>query len=73
MRILNVNYKDEIDWTEAEALKILQRANPNKSEKELKALIKASKLVKNGLQTTTSKSKNRKGKHSTDNRDANNI
>ena len=60
MKILNVDFNDNVIWNTERVLEILQRANPKRTEKELKALIKASKLVKNELPKDTAKSTKRK-------------
>jgi len=60
MKILNVDFNDNVIWNSERVLEILQRANPKRTEKELKALIKASKLVKNELPKDTAKSSKRK-------------
>lgn len=60
MKILNVDFNENIIWNSERVLEILQKANPNHTEKELKALIKASKLVKNELPKDTTKSSKRK-------------
>ena len=49
MKILNVDFNENVIWNTERVLEILQRSNPKRTEKELKALIKASKLVKNEL------------------------
>lgn len=60
MKILNVDFNDNVIWNSERVLEILQRANQKRTEKELKALIKASKLVKNELPKDTAKSSKRK-------------
>jgi len=73
MKILNVDFNYDIVWSSETALSILQKANPNKTEKELLALIKASKLVKDELQPTTSKSTKRENPSESNDRDSDNI
>lgn len=60
MKILNVDFSENVVWSYDAILPILRKANPARTEKELKALINASKLVKDELQTTTTKSNKRK-------------
>lgn len=59
MKILNVDFNENVIWNSERVLEILQKANPKSTEKELKALIKASKLVKNELPKDTTKSTKR--------------
>ena len=65
MKVLNVDFNEKIVWSYESALQILQKANPTKTEKELKALLKASKIVKDELPKNTSKGSKRKGNDST--------
>lgn len=60
MKILNVDFNENVIWNTERVLEILQRANPKRTEKELKVLIKASKLVKNELPKDIAKSAKRK-------------
>ena len=60
MKVLNVDFNENIVWSYESALPILQKANPTKTEKELKALLKASKIVKDELPKNTAKSSKRK-------------
>lgn len=62
MKILNTDFNTNIVWNEENALNILSKANSNRTEKELKTLIKASKLVKDGVSKNATKS----GKGKTD-------
>lgn len=64
MKVLNVDFNDSVKWSYESALPILQKANPNKSEKELKVLLKASKIVKDELPKNTSKGTKRKSNDS---------
>ena len=64
MKILNVDFNENVIWNSERVLEILQIANPKCTEKELKALIKASKLVKNELPKDTSKGSKRKSNDS---------
>ena len=73
MKILNVNFNENVVWSLESALPILQKANPNRTEKELIALLKASKLVKNELPKNTSKSAKGKGKRKADDRNTDNL
>lgn len=60
MKILNVDFNTDVVWNEEIALNILSKANPDRTEKELKTLIKASKLVKDGVPKNATKSGKRK-------------
>lgn len=73
MKILNVDFSQHVEWNNEIVLDILQKANPTKTEKELKALIKASKLVKDELQTTATKGNKRKKSGKPDDRNSDNI
>lgn len=73
MKILNVDFSEVVIWSEETLLQILQKANPKRTEKELITLIKASKLVKDELQPTTSKSAKREKPSESNNRDSDNI
>lgn len=73
MKILNVDFSESVEWSYETMLPILKKANPNLTDKELKALIKASKLVKNGISKTTTESAERKEPSFPDYRNANNI
>ena len=64
MKVLNVDFNEKIVWSYESALPILQKANPTKTEKELKALLKASKIVKDELPKNTAKSSKRKSNDS---------
>jgi len=64
MKVLNVDFNENIIWSYESALPILKRANPTKTEKELKSLLKASKIVKDELPKNTSKGSKRKGNDS---------
>jgi hypothetical protein len=73
MKILNVDFNENVVWNSEVVLQILQKANKTSSEKELKALIKASKLIKDELPKTTTKSTKGKKKSITDDRNTDNI
>jgi len=73
MKVLNVDFNESIIWSYETALSILQKANPNKTEKELKALLKASKIVKNELRKNTTESTEGKGIDSASIGDSNNL
>ena len=60
MKILNVDFNENVIWSYDTMMPILKRANPNRTEKELKTLIKASKLVKDGVSKNATKSGKRK-------------
>lgn len=68
MKILNVDFNESLEWSEDAALKILEKANPQKSKSELKKLIKTSGLCK-----TVTKSKKRESSSDADAGDANNV
>lgn len=46
MKILNIDFNESVKWNEEIVLGMLKKHNKTKTEKELKALIKASKLIK---------------------------
>jgi hypothetical protein len=73
MKILNVDFSEIVTWSEETLLPILQKANPTRTEKELTTLIKASKLVKDELQPTTSKSAKREKQSTPNDRESDNI
>jgi hypothetical protein len=73
MKILNVDFNDNVVWNLEVVLHILQKANKTRSEKELKALIKASKLIKDELPKTTSKGTKGKKQSISNDRDTDNI
>ena len=73
MKILNTDFNTDIVWNEENALNILSKANPNRTEKELKTLIKASKLVKDGVSKNATKSGKRKTDVASTDRDSDNI
>jgi len=73
MKILNTDFNTDIFWNEENALNILSKANPNRTEKELKTLIKASKLVKYGVSKNATKSGKRKTDASSTDWNADNI
>jgi len=73
MKILNVDFNDNIVWSYDTMMPILKKANPNRTEKELKTLIKASKLVKDGVSKNATKSEKRKTDASSTDWNADNI
>jgi hypothetical protein len=73
MKILNVDFNENVVWNSEVVLQILQKANKTSSEKELKALIKASKLIKDELPKTITKGAKGKKQSIADNRDPDNI
>jgi len=73
MKILNVDFNTDVVWNEEIALNILSKANPNRTEKELKTLIKASKLVKDGVSKNATKSAKRKADATSTDWNADNI
>ena len=73
MKILNVDFEEKVIWGYDTMMPILKRANPNRTEKELKTLIKASKLVKDGVPKNATKSGKRKTDTTTTDWNADNI
>ena len=73
MKILNIDFNESVKWNEEIVLEMLKKHNKTKTEKELKALIKASKLIKYELPKVIIESGKGKAKATEHDRDADNI
>ena len=73
MKILNIDFNESVKWNEEIVLDMLKKHNKDKTEKELKVLIRASKLIKNELPKVIIESGKGKAKAAKYNRDADNI
>ena len=73
MKILNIDFNESVKWNEEIVLDMLKKHNKDKTEKELKVLIRASKLIKNELPKVIIESRKGKAKTAKYDRDADNI
>jgi hypothetical protein len=73
MKILNIDFNESVKWNEEIVLDMLKKHNKDKTEKELKVLIRASKLIKNELPKVIVESGKGKAKATKYDRDSDNI
>ena len=73
MKILNIDFNESVKWNEEIVLDMLKKHNKYKTEKELKVLIIASKLIKYELPKVIVESGKGKAKVTKYDRDSNNI